>query len=85
MLANLSICEYGEEILLNFIIAYPLSVLKLHYLYLTMICYWSFEVSVILYIAGTNSHKTSASLKPHVTGKSIDDWYVLCTIFLYII
>jgi hypothetical protein len=74
-------CEYGEEALLNFIITHLLFVLKLHSLYLTIICfcYWSFEVSVILYIAGTNSHKISASLKPHVTGKFIDDWYVLYT------
>ncbi|KAJ4792501.1 Delta(14)-sterol reductase [Rhynchospora pubera] len=36
---------------------------------------FSILVSVILYIAGTISRHTSASLKPHVTGKFIDDWW----------
>ena len=35
----------------------------------------SFQVSLVLYAAGLKSHSQSSSLKPHVTGDFIHDWY----------
>ncbi|KAI8563145.1 hypothetical protein RHMOL_Rhmol03G0090000 [Rhododendron molle] len=36
---------------------------------------FSFVVTLILYVAGRRSHNQGSSLKPHVTGNLIDDWW----------
>ncbi|KAK2981506.1 hypothetical protein RJ640_030968 [Escallonia rubra] len=36
---------------------------------------FSFLVTLVLYLAGCKSHDQSSSLKPHVTGNIIDDWW----------
>lgn len=34
-----------------------------------------FQVSFALYVVGTKSHHKSSSLRPHVSGSFIQDWY----------
>lgn len=36
---------------------------------------FSFVVTLLLYVAGRRSHDQGSSLKPHVTGNLIDDWW----------
>lgn len=37
---------------------------------------FSFLVTFVLFVAGSNSHARSSSLKPHTTGNLVEDWWL---------